>query len=277
MKSGRQKILTFRDRRKLSRSLTILREENPNFTVMDVVKRSGIPQHKANYRTFHREIRNLGYAYRPSRKKGILTENDLKVRREFARSTLGDCPTDYWTKEVAFYLDGVSFVYKGNPLSDAVKPKNKIWRKRDEGLVMTTKGSKDLAGGKRLHLIVVISYGRGVILAEPYEKMSADFFAEFIRRHFPNLFEIAGKGESDQKIFVMDNDPSQTSSKAMETLMNMGYTLQRIPPRSPDLNPIQNVFHLVRKRLEAQVKENNVTHQTWEEFKQYMVYFKRRY
>ena len=39
--SGRQKILTFRGRRKLSRSLTILREENPNFTVMDVVKRSG--------------------------------------------------------------------------------------------------------------------------------------------------------------------------------------------------------------------------------------------
>ena len=51
-KSGRQKILTFRDRRKLSRSLTILREENPNFTVMDVVKRSGIPQHKANFEHF---------------------------------------------------------------------------------------------------------------------------------------------------------------------------------------------------------------------------------
>ena len=150
---------------------------------------------------------------------------------------------------------GYRLFIRGNPLSDAVKPKNKIWRKRNEGLVMTTKGSKDLAGGKRLHLIVVISYGRGVILAEPYEKMSADFFAEFIRRHFPNLFEIAEKGESDQKIFVMDNDPSQTSSKAMETLMNMGYTLQRIPPRSPDLNPIENVFHLVRKRFEAQVKD----------------------
>ena len=271
-KCGRRKILTSRDRRKLSRSLIMLRQENPNFTVMDVVKRSGIPQDKANYRTFYREIRNLGYAYRQSRKKGILTENDLKVRRQFARSTLNDCSTDYWTNDVAFYLDGVSFVYKGNPMSDAIKPKNKIWRKRSEGLVMTTKGSKNLAGGKRLHLIVVICYGKGVVLAEPYEKMNADYFAAFIRRNFPNLFEIAGKGQSDRKIFVMDNDPSQTSSKAMATLVDMGYTLQKIPPRSPDLNPIENVFHLVRKRLEAQVKENNITHQTWEEFKQAVLY-----
>ena len=106
-KCGRRKILTSRDRRKLSRSLIMLRQENPNFTVMDVVKHSGIPQDKANYRTFYREIRiRNGYAYRQSRKKGILTKNDLKVRRQFARSTLNDCSTDYWTNYVAFYLDG---------------------------------------------------------------------------------------------------------------------------------------------------------------------------
>jgi hypothetical protein len=194
------------------------------------------------------------------------------LQREFARSRLNDCSTDYWTKDVAFYLDGVSFVYKGNPMSDAVKPKNKIWRKRNESLVITTKGSKDLLGGKRLHFIVVISYERGVILAEPYENRTADFFTEFIRRNFPNLFEVVEKGESNSKIFVMDNNPSQTSRKAMATLVDMGYTLQRIPPRSSDLNPIENVLHLVRKRIEAQVKENNITHQAWEEFKQVVQY-----
>ena len=150
-------------------------------------------------------------------------------------------------------------------MSDAVKPKNKIWRKRNESVVITTKGSKDLLGGKRLHFIVLI-------LAEPYENRTADFFTEFIRRNFPNLFEVAEKGESNSKIFVMDNNPSQTSRKAMATLVDMGYTLQRIPPRSSDLNPIENVLHLVRKRIEAQVKENNITHQTWEEFKQVVQY-----
>jgi hypothetical protein len=89
---------------------------------------------------------------------------------------------DYWTKDVAFYLDGVSFVYKTNPASDASKPKSKVWRRRNEGLVVTTKGSKDLAGGKRLHLLVAISYGKGVIMAEPYEKMNAEFFSRFVKR-----------------------------------------------------------------------------------------------
>ena len=51
--------------------------------------------------------------------------------------------------------------------------------------------------------------------------------------------------------------------------MDMGYTIQKVPP---DLNPIENVLHLVRKRLEAQVKEKNVTHQTWEGFRQAVQY-----
>ena len=137
------------------------------------------------------------------------------------------------------------------------------------------KGSKDLAGGRRLHLIVVILYGKGVaeveLWKEPYEKMTAEFFAGFVLRIFPTLFEIAGK-EEDRKIFVMDNDPSQTSAKAMDTIADMGYTMQKIPARSPDLNPIENVFHVVRKRIETQVKENNVVHQTWEQFKQMVQY-----
>ena len=76
-------------------------------------------------------------------------------------------PEDYWTSDVASYLDGISFVYKSNPMSDILKPKNRVWRKRGEGLSLTTKGSKDLAGGKRLHLLVAIPHGKGVICAEP--------------------------------------------------------------------------------------------------------------
>ena len=184
-KRGQRKALTSRDLRKLNRAVLVLRRDNPNFTVMDVVKRSGIPLNKAHYRTFCREIQRLGYSFRTSRRKGILTEKDLKLRSAFAKSKIKDCSPDYWSKDVAFYLDGVSFVFKNNPMSDAVKPKTRVCRKKGEGLAISTKGSKDLAGGKRLHMIVVISYGKGVVLAESYEKMTADFFARFIRRNFP--------------------------------------------------------------------------------------------
>ena len=154
-----------------------MRQSDPNFSVMEIVKASGINMKCASYRTFLRYIRTLGYGYYNSRRKGVLTAKDLKKRKKFAREALKK-EDDYWTKEIAFYLDGVSFVYKGNPLSDVIKPKGRIWRKRSEGLQLSTKGNKELAGGKRLHLLVAISYGHGVICAEPYKKNVRGIFCK---------------------------------------------------------------------------------------------------
>ena len=150
-KRGRRKALTLRDRRKLNRAVHALRQEDPNFTVMDVVKRSGIAQSKANYRTFLREIRSFGYAFRPSRRKGILTEEDLKLRRDFAKSRLKECPPDYWSRHVAFYLDGVSFIYKGNPMSDAKKPKRKQYRTSNMGSIQANCSVQYMVDVKRPH------------------------------------------------------------------------------------------------------------------------------
>ena len=42
--------------------------------------------------------------------------------------------------------------------------------------------------------------------------------------------------------------------------------MQVIPARSPDLNPIENLFHIVRKKIKAEILEKNITHQSWDEF-----------
>lgn len=110
-----------------------------------------------------------------------------------------------------------------------------------------------------------LAYGKGVVCAKPYEKTSGPYFARFIRRHFPILFDIAGK-EEDRKLFVMDNDPSQTSAIARNALRSIGAKMETIPPISPDLNPIENMFYILRKRMEAEVKEKNIIRQTWDEF-----------
>ena len=83
--------------------------------------------------------------------------------------------SEFWTEDVAFYLERVSFVYKTNPLSKATEPKARVWRRKSEGLTVTAKGSKDLAGGKRLHVLVAISFKKGVILHEVYETMNGKF------------------------------------------------------------------------------------------------------
>ena len=43
------------------------------------------------------------------------------------------------------------------------------------------KRSKDLPGGRCLHVLIVIAYGKGVALTVPYENMNGCFFAQFIR------------------------------------------------------------------------------------------------
>ena len=263
---GRRKSLSERDQRKLRRAIIQLREKTPNFTVMEVVQRSGVSATLVSYRTFVRYVKKLGYGFFQSRKKGVLTRKDFQIRRTFARSMMKK-PPDYWTKGVAFYLDGVSFIYKSNPMSDALKPKTRVWRKRGEGLLITTKGSKELAGGRRLHLLVAIAYGKGVICAETYEKMDGPYFARFIRRQFPTLFDITGKQSNNTpKLFVMDNDPSQTSAVAKKALHSIGATMQVIPARSPDINPIENLFNVVRKNIEAEILQKNIIYQSWNEF-----------
>ena len=91
------------------------------------------------------------------------------------RPESGICPKEYspsvWTDSVAFYLDGVSFVYKTNPLDQARAPKGRVWRKRSEGLTQgcLAKGSKSGVGGRVAKLMVAISYGKGVVVCERYD------------------------------------------------------------------------------------------------------------
>ena len=64
----------------------------------------------------------------------------------------------------------------------------------------------------------------------------------------------------------MDNDPSQTSKVARNALEDIEAELHRIPARSPDLNPIENIFHLVKTSLEREVIALNITSETFEDF-----------
>ncbi|CAB4014173.1 Transposable element Tcb1 transposase [Paramuricea clavata] len=88
---------------------------------------------------------------------------------------------------------------------------------------------------------------KGIILSQVYDKMNGDFLAEFIQNNFNLCFGKAGPKTGRKRLLVMDNDPCQTSKKAMLALTQIECDLHRIPPRSPDINPIENMFHLVKK------------------------------
>jgi transposase len=262
--TGRPKSLSARDIRLLKRSITQLRHVNANFTLKELVRFSGLQSARASYSTFYREIKKMGFSFLNARKKGILTHRDCTRRYKFAqkwRKILKIKP-NLFHSNISFYLDGVSFVFKRQPMHEASLPKGKVWRSRREGLQLTSKGSKDLPGGKRLQFLVAIAFNKGVVLAKQYEHMSGKYFSDFIKTDLSKLFT----GQTEQKWFVMDNDPSQTSKAARKAMNESGATLFAIPPRSPDLNPIENLFHIVKNQLDKQALSEAIHQETWQQF-----------
>ena len=113
--------------------------------------------------------------------------------------------------------------------------------------------------------MVVIAYMKAVILCGQYERrINGKKIANFVREHFEKTFERSANPTG--KLFLQDGDPSQNSEKAKAALDTVGARLFSISPRSPDMNPIENVFNYTKDKLRQQALEQNTTFENTEEF-----------
>ena len=138
------------------------------------------------------------------------------------------------------------------------------WRKKPEGLALkcTTKEKKEGSEDEMGKVFVAIAYGHGAVLCEQYEEqLTGQFFADFFREYFENAFEISSNPRG--KLFLQDGDPSQNSLKAKNAIFDIGTRMFSIPPRSTDINPIENLFHLVKKQLKRDALEQNITQESY--------------
>ena len=262
--SGRRRKLTPEHEASIVGSISELREREGSFSSRRLMEQTRI-RHVSD-RTVRRLLNRNGYYFLQTRKKGLMSQTDKEKRVEFATKMQANYPPNVWTDSIAFYLDGVSFVHKTNPMDQARAPKGRVWRKKSEGLAQgcLAKGRKAGTGGKVAKMMVAISHGKGVVICERYEKMDAQYFASFIDRHFDTMFERSGKGAT--RLWLQDGDPSQNSKTACGAMARCNSELLKIPPRSPDLNPIENIFNIVSKKLEKDALEGGITRESYEEF-----------
>ena len=262
-KGGRPPKLDSRQERKIIRNTKFLQDKEANFSSKRVRVMADVPH--VSDRTVRRVMTKHGYGYRQSRKKGLMTKLDRKKRVQFCRRMLKEKPEDFWKNGIAFYLDSTNFVHKINPQDQAMAPKARIWRKKNEGLKFTSKGKKVGHGGKVAHFMVAISFNKGVIVCEQYEKMNGKYMESFVERNFDRLFEIS-VGDKE-RWFLQDGDKSQNCANARKAWTEkFKAKMFSIPPRSPDLNPIENIFHLVQIELERKALEDNLIKESFEEF-----------
>ena len=104
LNKGRPSKLSSQGKRRIIRTIPKqLRKSDGLFTSQRLQLESGVPQ--VSNRTFRRYLNVSGYKYLRSRKKGLLTEADLKARLKYCRNikkrNLGQV---FWNRGISFYL-----------------------------------------------------------------------------------------------------------------------------------------------------------------------------
>ena len=264
---GRPKLITGRESRRLISCINQLRRtEHGVFNSVHLQDEAELT-HVSN-RTVRRVLNLNGYGYRQCRKKGQLTEDDLKVRLNYARLIKRKkLPESFWEEGIAFYLYGLSFVHKTNPCAHAKSVRTRTWRMINEGLSIncTGKGKKEGTGGSVTKFMVAIAFGKGVIEVHQYTgPINGEKFSDIVHSKFNKMFQ--NSANPTGRYFVQDNDPSQNSNLAKEALVHVNAHLFKIPPRSPDLNPIENIFHLAAKKIRNDAKKLNIQKENYFDF-----------
>ena len=66
---------------------------------------------------------------------------------------------------------------------------------------------------------------------------------------------------------MMDNDPSQRNKLARDALNHMAAEVVHIPPRSPELNPIENMLNSTKNELARGALQGQIQKESFNKFK----------
>ena len=109
-----------------------------------------------------------------------------------------------------------------------------------------------------------MSYDKGFIICDWYEKLNGENFARYADQNFPTIFR---KSYSpDGNVFLEDRDPSQNSALVTEVLNDMCVVRFCIASCSPDCHPIEKLFSLMEWQLRKEAINQNITHESYEPF-----------
>lgn len=191
--------------------------------------------------TIRRIIRKNGYNGRKYLSKQIVNEINRKKRLDFALEHINK-PVSYW-RDVLF-TDESKFNIFG---SDGSRP---VWRKANERIPVSKIRSTRQHSGVAVTVWGCIAYNGIGNLHFIEGNMDKMMYLNILRTNLSDCVRTL-KLSSSYK-FYQDNDPKHKSYVAREWLLyNTPKTLET-PPQSPDLNPIENIWKLIKQRIQKQ-------------------------
>lgn len=183
--------------------------------------------------------------YDSVRKVPSLTKAHKKRRVEWAGVMAGK-DAEYW--------DHVIFSDEKRFVLDGPDGKEKAWRSKRAP--KRTKKRRQGGGGGIMVWGAISSRGMSKLVVVS-NKIDAVRYCEVLSDALVPLIEGKFGTDDDWSVFQQDGAPSHTAKFTQEYLMDASITTMSWPAKSPDLNPIENVWAFICREVYADLRQFN--------------------
>lgn len=114
--------------------------------------------------------------------------------------------------------------------------------------------------GTKISAVAAVALDGFVSVQCSRDSVNEDVFCNFLERHLlPYLLPF--NGVNPRSVVLLDNASIHHTTRPVELIQSVGALVHYLPPYSPDLNPIEEMF----SKVKACLRENDVAIQIVEE------------
>jgi transposase len=186
---------------------------------------------KCSKSTIHLYLTKNNFVNRAPIIKPLLTQEHLNQRQNWAIFYQNYC----WNNVI--WSDETTINIQSNKLS-------KIWIYKDD-----IKINRIVKYPIKIHIWGCILKNYKLIVCIYDKTMNSDKYIEVLNEKLLSLIDLVKKKKNNRLIFQQDNAPCHTSLKMCEYFSNNNIEVMYWPANSPDLNPIENVWNLLKRNI----------------------------